>query len=184
MKNKQTLRNAIIAMVLGLTFTSMGHAQILTNDPAFSGYFSNPTGQQYSSGVIYAQVILDDSTPITNAGSELALFDGTNCAGYAEIQSGSAPGGLEFFLTAHANVTPGATMTYEFWNSATGFLYTTNIATTYNFQSLVGAGTITAPITLHATAAIPEPSTNVLIVISLAFGVAVLYGRKRSKPIN
>jgi hypothetical protein len=51
--------------------------------------------QHYSSSVIYAQVLLNDTTQITNAGSELALFNDTTCAGYATIQSGPAPGGFE-----------------------------------------------------------------------------------------
>ena len=82
--------------ILGVACAPIIHAQVLTNDPALSGYFSTPQGQKYSSSTIYAQVLLNDTTQITNAGSELALFNGTNCAGYATIQPGPAPGGFEF----------------------------------------------------------------------------------------
>ena len=101
MKNKQTLRNAIIAMVLGLTFTSMGHAQILTNNPAFSGYFSNPTGQQYSSGVIYAQVTLGNlsqnydgttkSVSVTTAPTNLTVTLTYNGSTNLPVNAGSYP---------------------------------------------------------------------------------------------
>jgi hypothetical protein len=152
-------------------------AQVLTDDPAVSGYFSNPQGQQYSSSVIYAQVILNDTTQITNAGSELALFNDTTCAGYATIQSGPAQGGFEFLLTAYANVTPGPVMTYQFWNSASNLLYKTNIPTTYTFQSLIGAGTISNPIILKALA-VPEPSTYALFGLG---AIALLLGICRKK---
>jgi hypothetical protein len=163
-------------VLLVITLLPSLHAQILTNDPAVSGYFSTPTGQQ-DTAQIYAQVLLNDTTQITNAGSELALFDGTNCAGYTTIVSGPAPGGREFFLTAWANVSPGPTMSYQFWNSATGLLYMTNIATTFTFTSGTITGTIANPVTLNAVASVPEPSVTALLIISVFVGLIFLTRR-------
>jgi len=177
MKAQSILRFLAVA-ILGVACSPMIRAQVLTIDPAVSGYFSIPQGQQYSSSVIYAQVILNDTTQITNAGSELALFNDTTCAGYATIQSGPAQGGFEFLLTAFANVTPGPVMTYQFWNSASNLLYKTNIATTFTFQSLVGAGTISSPIILKALA-VPEPSTYALLGIG-AIGMLIVIRRQKT----
>jgi len=177
MKAQSILRFLAVA-ILGVACSPMIRAQVLTDDPAVSGYFFYPQGQQYSSSVIYAQVILNDTTQITNAGSELALFNDTTCAGYATIQSGPAQGGFEFLLTAYANVTPGPVMTYQFWNSASNLLYKTNIPTTYAFQSLVGAGSISHPIILKALA-VPEPSTYALFGIG-AIGMLIVIRRQKT----
>lgn len=163
----RTTRKIGLTAVFLMALFSRLHAQILTNDPAVTGYFSNPTGLEYSSGVIYAQVILNSTNPITNAGSELALFDGTNCAGYATIVNGPPGTGVEFCLTAHSDITPGATMIYKFWNSATDLLYSSNISETYSFQNLIGAGSIAQPITLNAFSPVPESSRSFLITVGL-----------------
>ncbi len=171
-------KHLLLLVLLVITLLPSLHAQILTNDPAVSGYFSTPPGQRDASGVIYAEVLLNNTTLITNAGSELALFDGTNCAGYTTIVSGPAPGGLEFMLTAYADVTPGPTLSYQFWNSGTGLLYMTNIATTYTFTSGTGAGTAANPVTLNAIASVPEPSTNMFLCLG---AVALVAGYRLRK---
>lgn len=171
-------KHLLLLVLLVITLLPSLHAQILTNDPAVSGYFSTPPGQRYASGVIYAEVLLNNTTLITNAGSELALFDGTNCAGYTTIVSGPAPGGFEFFLAAYANVPLGPTMSYQFWNSGTGLLYMTNIATTYTFTSGTGAGTAANPVTLNAVASVPEPSTTMFLGLG---AVALIAGCRLRK---
>jgi len=178
MKAQSMLRFFALAVV-GVSLASTIHAQILTNDPSVSGYFSVPNGKKYSSGVIYAQILLNSETQITNAGSELALFDGTNCAGYTTIVSGPVSGGVEFMLTAYADVSPGSTIKFQFWNSGTSLLYTTNIASTYTFQSGIGMGSITSPIVLTATASVPEPTPYALIGIG-SLGLLLVNRRKKT----
>lgn len=111
-----------------------------------------PLGNRYSA-MIYARVLDATGNALTNAGSLLAVFEGTNCAGVASLSSG--PNGSLFQLPVYSDQTPVAGLTYQIYNAESGQIFAATES--YSFQSGSLSGSIVNPIALHESYLQPVP---------------------------
>ena len=95
--------------------------------------------------MIYAKVVDAKGNQLTNAGSMLAVFNGSNCSGVTSLIAG--PAGSIFQLAAFANQTPVSGMSYKFFDGTSGQI--TTLAENYNFVYGSITGSIINPVTLH-----------------------------------
>ena len=143
-----------------VTLTGVGPVVLAANQAESSNYqsasevttsflitpsgWTPPVGARYSA-MIYAKVLDAAGNQVTNAGSMLAVFNGSNCAGVVTLSAG--PSGSLFQLPVYSDQTPVNGMSYKLFNGATGAIFT--LAETYNFTNGAITGTIVNPITLH-----------------------------------
>ena len=161
----------LLPLLVLLTTTlipSLHAATLLNNSPSWS----SPTGLQYSEEV-YAQVYEFSGSLVTNTNSKLAAFNGTNCAGVIGLSPG--PNGALFQLPVYSDTTP-TNMTYQVYDGGLDLVQPISQGLTFTSGGILGS--IVSPIHLSA---VPESSTHVLILVSLASLAGGLLLRNRFK---
>ena len=161
----------LLPLLVLLTTTlipSLHAATLLNNSPSWS----SPTGLQYSEEV-YAQVYEFSGSLVTNTNSKLATFNGTNCAGVIGLSPG--PNGALFQLPVYSDTTP-TNMTYQVYDGGLDLVQPISQGLTFTSGGILGS--IVSPIHLSA---VPESSTHVLILVSLASLAGGLLLRNRFK---
>ena len=129
---------------------SSNSSVVSTNQNQSSNISTNPPNWTYPAGakyaaVAFAQVLDGNGKPVTNGGSLLGVFNGTNCCGIAALSPG--PNGPLFQTPVYSDQSMVTNMSYQFYNGLNGQI--TKLAESFSFNNGAITGSISQPLPLH-----------------------------------